>query len=113
MASQYTFIVTTKPATKASQLKSEITLGAAKSSATVKTILTNSHTIRPIKAEPGWVRRICRLKARTNTTAGITTATEPQAEDAASLHSPVNSPVKSASKAPTPTCKSSTRQGEA
>lgn len=83
MANQYTFIVTTKPATKANQFRSETTLGATKSNATVKMILTNSHTNKPTKAEPGWVRRICLLKALTNTTAGITTATEPQATEAA------------------------------
>ena len=51
MASQYTFIVTTKLVTKASQLKLGITLGATKSSATVSTILTNSHTNKPAKAD--------------------------------------------------------------
>ena len=53
MANQYIFIVTTKLATKANQLKLEITLGATRSSATVNAILTNSHTIKPTKAEPG------------------------------------------------------------
>ncbi len=84
MASQYTFIVTTKPATKANQLSSEITFGATRSSAMVKTILTNSQTNKPAKAVPGCASRICRDNALTNTTAGITTATAPQATDAAS-----------------------------
>ena len=83
MASQYTFVVTTKLATKASQLKSGITLGATKSSATVKTILTNSHTNNPTKADFGLPNCICRLKALTNTMAGMTTATTPQATEAA------------------------------
>ena len=112
MASQYTFIVTTKPATKANQLRSEITFGATSSNATVKTILTNSQMNKPAKAEPGWVRRICRLKALTNTTAGITTATVPQADDAASRNSPVTQPVISAKNTPTPACKNKTCHGD-
>ena len=50
MATQYTFIVTTKPASNASQLKFATSLGAATSIATVKAILTNSHTKNPTSA---------------------------------------------------------------
>jgi len=112
MASQYTFIVTTKLATKATQLSSEITLGATRSNATVKMILTNSHTNKPTKAEPGWVRRICRLKALTKTTPGITTANAPQATETAKCPCPVTHPVSNAITAPTPACNHNTRQGE-
>ena len=52
MATQYTFIVTTKPASKASQFNSLTNRGAASSIATVITTLTNSQTKNPIKAEP-------------------------------------------------------------
>ena len=53
MASQYTLIVTTKPATRASQLKFEITFGATKSNTTVKIILTNSQKNKPTKTALG------------------------------------------------------------
>lgn len=112
MASQYTFIVTTKLATKANQFRSEITLGATKSNATVKTILTNSHTNKATKAEPDGIRRICRPKALTNTMAGITTANAPQATEAAKFICPVTHAVAKAIKAPMPACNHTTRQGD-
>ncbi len=111
MASQYTLIVTTKLATKASQLKSDINLGAAKSNTTVKTILTNSQANKPNIASFGWATCICRLKALTNTMAGITTATTPQATDAANLRSSVNSHVSKTIEPPKPACKATMRQG--
>jgi hypothetical protein len=112
IASQYTFIVTTKPATRASQLKSETTLGATKSSATVKMTLTSSQTNRPTKAAPACGCRICRAKALTKTTPGTTTDTTPQATDAASRNWPLTKPVSAAATAPTNNCKTRTRQGE-
>ena len=77
MAAQYTFIVTTKPANKASQLNSCTSLGAANSIATVKAILTISHTKKPVSAAfPCLVER-CRDSPRANNAAGITTASAP------------------------------------
>ena len=111
MASQYTLIVTTKLATKASQLKSDITLGATKSNATVKTILTNSQVNKPTSAALGWATCICRLKALTNTMAGITTATTPQATEAANRCSSVNSHVSKTITTPTLACNPTMRHG--
>ncbi len=86
MTTQDTFIVTTKPASKANQLSCEISNGEATRSTTVKRILTNSHTNRPAKAAPACARRACRTQARANTADGSTTATAPQATDDTSRH---------------------------
>jgi len=52
MATQYTFIVTTKPASSANQFNCTINLGAATNMATVKAIFTISQTKKPANAEP-------------------------------------------------------------
>ena len=53
MNTQTTFIVTTKPATRASQLKEAINFGAANNIATVKAILIASQKKNPAIAAPG------------------------------------------------------------
>lgn len=77
MAIQYTFIVTTKPATMASQLKSKTTLGAATNMATVKQTLTISHKKNPATAVPGFIDHTLLVKPRAKSAAGITTANDP------------------------------------
>ena len=77
MATQYTFIVTTKPASKASQFNPSTSLGAAKSIATVKAILTISQTKNPTSAAFPCVADFCRESPRANNAAGITTASAP------------------------------------
>lgn len=75
MATQYTFIATTKPANKANQLRSGTSLGAASSIATVNTTLTSSHTKNPASAAPA--TPACRDSPRTIKAAGTTTANAP------------------------------------
>ena len=77
MAAQYTFIVTTKPASKASQFNSATNLGAANNIATVKAILTISHTKNPTSAAFPCAADFCLERPRANSAAGMTTASAP------------------------------------
>ena len=77
MATQYTFIVTTRPTNMAGQLRSATSLGAANNIATVKAILTISQTKNPTSAAFPCVADFCRESPRANNAAGITTASAP------------------------------------
>jgi hypothetical protein len=112
-ANQYTFIVTTKPASNANQLSSEITLGATASSATVKTTLTNSHINKPAKAALDEPNFICRANALANKAAGNTTAKPPQATDHIHAGRSLHTPTTSAKVAATATCIAKISHGEA
>ena len=63
-AIQYVFIVTTMPASNASQLSCETSLGAAASMATVNAILTISQPKKPTMAEPADTARFWRAMPR-------------------------------------------------
>jgi hypothetical protein len=76
-ANQYTFIVTTNPTNMAGQLKSFTMRGAAASIATVKPILTNSHTKKPNTAVPTFNEDTRLVKPLANKAAGMITAKAP------------------------------------
>ena len=76
-ASQYAFIVTTKPASKASQSNCGTTLGAANNKAIVRATLANSQNRRLAMAEPECCRRVLRNMPRTHNSEGSTTANAP------------------------------------
>ena len=76
-ATQYTFIVTTRPTRIAGQLRPHTSLGAATNIASVKPILTISHTKNPATAAPGLASATRLSKPRAKSAAGRTTANPP------------------------------------
>lgn len=77
MATQYTFIVTTKPTSNAGQLSGTTHLGAATNMATDKAILAISHKKNPNTAVPGLIEEKRPVKPRANRAAGKITARAP------------------------------------
>ena len=112
MAIQYTFIVTTKPASSANQFNCTISLGATNNMATVKTIFIISHTKKPTKAEPALAAFCCRASPRIKNAAGTTTANAPYPADQPANELPVRPQAAKATRHPTKICQTSTLQGD-
>lgn len=74
---QIAFIVITRPTSKAGQLKSVTTLGAANSIATVRAILTASQKKKANMAAPAFTDDNLLVRPRANTAPGIITANAP------------------------------------
>lgn len=81
MANQCTFIVNTKPTIKAGQLKFLTIQGAVNSIASVKAILTASHTKSAVTPENTLFNVDFRVIPRANKALGNTTANAPIATD--------------------------------
>src|SRR5438105_10043222 len=76
-ASQYTLNVSTRPTSSAGQLSASTHLGAATRMATVKAILTNSHTMNAAAAPLALRDDKRHVSPRAKMAAGITTAIAP------------------------------------
>lgn len=105
-------MVTTRPANKAGQLKSATSLGAANNMASVRPILTNSHTKKPVTAVAAFSEDKRPVKPRANTKAGKTTEAAPYNAETAQAQRPLTPPISPASASPAKACQSNTRQTE-
>src|SRR5690606_25466707 len=111
-ASQYTFIARIKPTSNASQLSPATSLDADASMASVRAILTISHTRNPTAAVPALSDANLPVSPRANTAAGITTDRAPYATDHPTFCFPVSTQATSAATTPTPACPATTHQGD-
>lgn len=112
MATQTDFIVITKPTSKAGQLKSFTSLGAATNMATVKAILTISHRKNPKTAVAGFSEENRPIRPRAKIAAGNTTASAPYAADQAADALWVTAQVANATTPPATACQHTTCQGD-
>src|SRR5665647_306254 len=76
-ATQYTFIVSTRPTSNAGQLSAATHLGAAISSAIDEAILTISHAMNPTVAVAAFKDEKRPVRPRAKMAAGITTTNAP------------------------------------
>lgn len=111
-ATQYTFIVSTRPTSNAGQLSSGTSLGAAAIRAIDEAILTISHNMNPTAAVPAFREEKRPVSPRAKMAAGITTASAPYPADHPTFCLPVSAQDASATTNPTTSCPATTHQGE-
>ena len=112
-ATQYTFIARTRPTSNAGQLSPATSLGATISMASVKAILTISHSRKPTAAVPALSDENFPVSPRANTAAGTSTASAPYSDGPSDVLLSGQQPrPASAATQPTAACPATTHQGD-
>ena len=111
-ASQYTFIVTIKPANMAGQLNSGTILGASTKNNTAIIHFTPCHTIRPSAAAMAFKDAVREVNPLANSAAGTTTVIAPYIQDSQIEPLANQNATAVAKTSATSTCAINTRQTE-